>query len=170
MARSGTWKERDCGRIVGRQNTAALIKFPDKDPVQAQINVQNETTGGIRLNHVRVCAVVSTESEASGRSIGGFSGSYGAGVLFDIGGGAQMAVGQDWQHGHRAAKVVGDQHELSGRMKADVSGASPAGRDGVEQGQLAAGAVDGEGADGAFVAFADAVGFICRIETSAGGV
>src|SRR5439155_2359928 len=52
----------------------------------------------------------------------------------------------------------------------EMGGASAAGTDGVEQGQLAVGPVDREGADGAFVGFAFASGLIGGIEASAGGV
>ena len=49
---------------------------------------------------------------------------------------AQPAVGQDRQHRHRAAEVVGHQQVTSGRMDADVGRAGAAGADGVEQLQL----------------------------------
>ena len=55
-------------------------------------------------------------------------------------------------------------------MHAHIGGPGAAGRDGVEQSQLPVGAVDREGADRAFLAFAHPVGFVGGIQAGPGGV
>src|SRR5258706_16221724 len=110
--------------------------------------------------------VVSAEGEASGRRIGGLFRSDGSSILLNVRSGTESAVRENRQHCHRAAKVVGDQHKLSGRMNTHIGGTSSAGTDGVEQGQLPVSAVDREGADRAFIDFAHAIGLVGRLETS----
>src|SRR5881628_3583002 len=112
--------ERHKGGIVRAQNSRALIKFPDENTIQAQIGMQNEASRGIRLNHVRVCSIVSAEGVASRWSIRGLLRSNCARVALDVRGRAEAAVRLNRQHGHRTAKVVGYQHKLSRRMNAQI--------------------------------------------------
>src|SRR5439155_26411084 len=60
--------QRNGGRIVRTEQARLLVKLPDKDLIQAQIDVQHEASRGIGLDHVGVRAVVAADGEASGRS------------------------------------------------------------------------------------------------------
>src|SRR6267142_21986 len=166
---AGARRKRDCGGIVGREPAGAFVKFPNKNPIESQIHMQDETARSIGLNHVRMGSVVATEGEAAGWCIRGFSGSNCAGILFDVGGGAEMAVRLNRQHGDGAAKIIGYEHKLAGGMKAHIGRAGTAGRDSVKQSEVPVGAIDGERAYSAFVVVADAVGLIGGIKASAGG-
>src|SRR6266540_4701833 len=163
-------RQRNSGGIVARQNTAAFIELPNKNLIQSQIGVQNETSRGIGLNHVRVSSVVSAEGETPRRSMGGLLRSHRAGILLDVRGGPQAAVIQNWHHRHGTSKIIGDQHELPGWMDADIGGTRPAGTNGVEQGQLPVSTVNREGADRPFIALAHPVRLISGIQASAGGI
>ena len=63
----------------------------------------------------------------------------------------RLTVGQNRQHRHGAAKIVGHQQEPPGRMDAHIGRTGAAGADGVEQLQMPVGPIDGEGADRAFL-------------------
>ena len=83
---------------------------------------------------------------------------------------AQPAVGQDRQHRHRAAEVVGHQQVTSAGMHADISRAGAAGAHGVEQLQSSVGPIDGKGADGALLVVAHPIGLIGGIEAGSRGI
>ena len=76
---------------------------------------------------------MSAEGKAARRSVGRPGGADLAGIVLDIGGGAQTTVGKNRQHRDGAAKIVGHQHEPSGRMDAHIGGTGAAGANGVEQ-------------------------------------
>ena len=78
--------------------------------------------------------------------------------------------GKNRQHRDGAAKIVGHQHEPSGRMDAHISGTGTAGANGVEQRQFPVGSIDGEGADRAFLVVAHPIGFIGGIQAGSGGI
>src|SRR5205085_5665808 len=103
---------------VRGQNAGCLIEFPNKNLIQSEIHVQNESTGAIGLDHVGVCAVMTAEGEASRWSVGGLLRSDGPGIALHVGGGAETTVGEDRQDRNAAAKVVGHEEKFSGRMNA----------------------------------------------------
>src|SRR5262249_22885201 len=88
-------RQRDGGWFVRRQKAVPFIKLPDKNPVQPQVGVQDESSRGIRLNHVRVRSVVSAEGETARWRMGGLFRSDRAVILLDIRGGAQSALLQN---------------------------------------------------------------------------
>ena len=132
--------------------------------------MQHEAPGRVGLDHVRVRPVVPAEGEAARRGVRRPRGTDLAGVLLDVGGVAEPAVGQDRQHRDGAAEVVGDQHETSRRVDADVGRAGAAGADGVQQLQLPVRPIDREGADRPFLLLADPVGLVRGVQAGAGGV
>ena len=68
-----------------------------------------------------------------GGAFAALAGSDLAGIVLDIGRGAQTAVGEDRQHRDGAPEIVGHQQEPSGRMEAHERGPGAAGTDGVER-------------------------------------
>ena len=170
MPRPVPGRQRDRVRLVRGQHALLLVELPDEDPIQAQVDVQHEAPGGIGLDHVRVGPIVSAEGEAARRGVGRPGGADLAGIVLDVGGVAQAAVGQDRQHRHGAAEIVGHQHEPSRRMDAHISRAGAAGADGVEQRQMPVGPIDGEGADRAFLVVAHPVGLVGGIQAGPGGI
>ena len=118
MPRPVSRRQRDRGRIIQSEHALLLIELPDKDLIQAQIGVQDEAPRWIGLDHVSMSPIVSANGEASRRSIRRLGRPQLAGIGPDVRGGPQGTVGQDRQHRHRAAKIIGDQQKASGRMHA----------------------------------------------------
>src|SRR5262245_4578907 len=118
MPRPITRWQRDRRRITGRQNSTALIKLPHEKLIQSQVGVQGEATRGVWQNHVRMRSVVSTEGKASAGSISRVFRPHGSGIPLDVGCSSQAAVGQNRQHRHRTAEIVGHEYKLSRRMNA----------------------------------------------------
>ena len=87
--------------------------------------------------------------------------------LLDVGRGPEPAVGEDGEHRHRAASVIGDQQVPAAAMHTRVGRSGPAGRDAVHQLQLSRGPIHGERADGARGAVVDEVGGVGRIDVRA---
>ena len=100
-------------RFVRGQDALLFVEPPDEDPVQAQVGVQHEAPGRIGLDHVGVGPIVSAGGEGARRGTGRPGGADLAGIPLDVRGVAQAAVGQDRQHRHGAAEIVGHQHEPS---------------------------------------------------------
>jgi len=125
--------------------------------------MQDETSRGIGLDHVRVRAVVATEGKAARRGVGRLGGADLASGVLDVGGLSQTTIGQDRQDRDGPAEVIGDEQKSAVRMDADIGRACAAGADGVEQFQLAVLAIDREGAHRPFVAIADPICLIGRI-------
>src|SRR6185503_1064334 len=98
MPRSVSWRQGDRSRIIGSECTLRLVEFPDKDLVKAQIDVKNEASRRICLDHVSVSPIVAAEGEAARWSVGGPGGSQSSGVLLDVRGSPQPAVRQDRQY------------------------------------------------------------------------
>src|SRR2546423_6239554 len=170
MSRPITERHRNSRGIIRSQNSRALIELPDEDAIQSQIRMQNEGPRGISLNHVRVRSFVSAKGEASRRRIRGLFRPSRSAIVLDVRRGPEPALRSNRQYRYRAAKIVGDQHKLPRRMNAQIRRPSSAGTDGVEQSQLSVSWVDRERADCPFVAFADAVGLIRRIQPGGGSV
>src|SRR6185436_9041132 len=132
--------------------------------------MQHKASRRIPFNHVRVSAVVSAESEASLWTLRGLSRTDCAGVLPNVRRSSQPSVLKDRQDRHRTAKIIGYQHEFTGRMHFHISRSSPAGRSGVEQGELSIGRTNRESTDGSLVVSAGPVGLVCRIKPCAGAI
>ncbi len=158
------------GGSFGGQCALLLVELPDEDPVQPQIHVQYEAPGGVGLDHVCMGPVVPAEGETAQRGVGRSGRADLAGVVLDVGGLAQTAAFEDWQHRDRSPEIVGDQHEPPGWVEAHEGGAGSAGSDGVEQFEFPVRSVDGEGADGTLLRFAEAIRFVGGIEARAGSV
>src|SRR5262249_5828688 len=97
-----------------------------------------------------------------------FIGPEGAGVfrIFHAGGGgAEFAVGKDWEDDYVAGGVVGDEKKFAGFVEGKVAGVFAEGGELVEEGELGGFAVDRKGGDGALPA-----GFIGGIEEFAVGM
>ena len=58
------WKG-DARRIVRRQNPGAFVELPNENSIQAQVRMQNEAPGAIRLDHVRMGVVMAAQGKAS---------------------------------------------------------------------------------------------------------
>src|SRR5262245_40447727 len=100
-------------RLIRSQNAHPLVELPDKNLVQAQVNMQHEAPLDIGLNHVRVSPIMSAEGKAARWSADRFGGANLASILLDVCGDAQTTVGQYRQHRHGTAEIVGHQHEPS---------------------------------------------------------
>ena len=79
------------------------------------------------------------------------------------------AVGQNRQHRDGAAEIVGHQQEPPGRMDAHIGRTGAAGRT-VLSSVNCPSAIDGEGADRAFLVLAHAVRLIGGIQAGSGGI
>ncbi len=170
MPRSVSWWQRDCGRFIRSQHALLLVELPDEDLIQAQVDMQHEASRGIGLNHVRVSPIMSAEGKAARRSIGRLGRANLPDIVLDVRGVAQTTVGQNRQHRHGAAKVVGHQQELSGRMDAHIGRTGAAGANRVEQLQLPVRRTDCEGADRAFLVVTHPIRFIGGIQSGSRGI
>ena len=108
--------------------------------------------------------IVAADGEAARRGVGRFGGPDRSASDLDIRRIAQAAVGQDWEHRHGTAEVVGHEQISPARVHADIGRPGAAGTHGVEQLQLPVGPIDGEGADAALLVLADPIGLIRGIE------
>ena len=132
--------------------------------------MQHEPPRGIGLDHVRVSPIVSADGEAARWRVGRPGGADLAGIRLDVRGVAQATVGQDRQHRHGAAEIVGHQDEPSRRMDAHISRTGTAGANRVERGQMPVRPIDGEGADRAFLVGTHPIGLIGGIQPGPVGV
>ena len=119
---------------------------------------------------MRVSPIVSAEGKAARWSVGRLGRANLAGIVLDVTGGAQSTVAKNRQHRDGAARIVGHEQEPPGWMDAHIGGTSAAGTNGVEQLQSPVGAIDGEGADRAFLVFAHPIRFIGGIQARSGGI
>ena len=157
-------------RIVRGKQAALIIELPDEDRVQTQVDVQHEASGWIGLDHVGVGPIVAADGEAARRRMRRTGRADRARVHLHVRRVAEPAVGEDREHGHRAAEVVGDQQVTSGRMHADIGGPGAPGTHRVEKRQGAVGPIDREGTDGALLVVADPIGLVGGIEPGSRGV
>src|SRR5689334_2231445 len=95
MPRPVSRRQRDGGRLIRSEHTLLVVKLPDEDLIQAQVDMQHEATGGIGLNHVRVSSIVSAERKAARWRVGRLGGTNLAGIILDIARGAQPTVGKN---------------------------------------------------------------------------
>lgn len=133
VPRSIAGREFDKCRLAGREDAARGVELPDVNAVEPEIDVKDKSTGGIGLDHVRVRLIMPTDCEAARLGIRGFLRANGAVVFFQIGRFPESPIRQDWQDRDGAPKVVGDEHELSRRVYAEVRGAFAAGAYRIEQ-------------------------------------
>src|ERR1041384_1559113 len=126
VARSIAGRERNRSWIIRLERALLLVEFPNKNLVESKIDVQNEAAREIGLDHVGVGPIMSAEGKAAGRSIGCTRGPELSVVFFDIARRAESAVGQDGQHGDRAAEIICHQQKFSRWVNAEVGGAGPA--------------------------------------------
>ena len=157
-------RKGDESRIVRSQQAALLLELPDEDPVQAQVGVKHEASRGIGLDHVGVRPIVAADGEAAGRGVRRFRGADRTCSDLDVRSLAQPAVGQDWEHSHGTAEVVGHEQVVSARVHADIGRPGAARTHGVEQLQLSVGPIDGERGDAALLVVADPIGLVRGIE------
>ena len=90
-------------------------------------------------------------------------------IVNHVRGGAQFAIRVDGKHRHAPSRIVGHQHILARGVNAHMGGAGAFRADGVQQGQVPAGAIDGVGADRAGIAAGKIGDFIRRIQILARG-
>src|SRR5579884_835247 len=91
----------------------------------------------------------------------------GTSELYEIGSGAEPAIGRDGQGNDASAVVVGDQQVAAGMIHREMARAGAAGRDLVQQSQVPRGWIDREGADGAAFLPLKGSGLIHRVEKTA---
>src|SRR4051794_30978524 len=109
--------------------------------------MEHEVSGGVCLNHVRVCPIVSAQRKAARWSVGCPGGANLAGIVLDVRGGGETAIGKNWQHRDSASEIVSHQHEPSRRMDAHKGGTGASGTNGIKQLQVPVISMDGEGTD-----------------------
>src|SRR6476469_1183726 len=95
VARSIARGKRHRWRIVGREDAARGVEPPDEDRIETQIDVEDEPSRRIRLDHVRMRAIVPARREAALRRVRGLPGTDGAGIDFDV---ARFAQPPVWQN------------------------------------------------------------------------
>src|SRR5436853_2089842 len=120
MARAVSSRQRDRGRIIRREHSFLVIKFPNKNFIETQLGVQNKFPGWKGLNHVSVSSIVSAEGEAPRLNVRSLGGACLSRIFLDVAGDGQRAVGQNGQHRDGAAEIIRDEQEFSGWMNADV--------------------------------------------------
>jgi hypothetical protein len=143
MARAVSRRQRDRGRIVRGQCAVRLVEFPHQDLVESEISGEDESAGGVGLDHVRVRAIVAADREAPGRPTARPHRPGLALMALDVGRGTEPAIRLNRQHRDRPAAVVGDQRVLARRMDAHVGRPRTFRADAVEQQQLTGRAIDG---------------------------
>ena len=112
MPRAIAGRQRDPRWIVRREHAFLVIKLPNEDLIQAEIDVQHEASRRIGLDHVRVSPVVSAEGKTSGRCVRGFFRSERSRIRLVVRGGPETAIGKNRQHRHGAAEVVRHQQNF----------------------------------------------------------
>ena len=142
MPRPVAGRQCDQRRIVLDKPAALNIELPDEDPVPTEVAGENESSGRVGLDHVRVRAFVAADGKTSRRRAGRTGWANVARAGFDVGRGPEFAVGAKRQHGHGAAGVVGHEDVLARRVNAEMRGAGAFGADRIDQRQVSVGTVD----------------------------
>ena len=132
--------------------------------------MDHESTGGVGLDHVGMGPIVPASCKAAGRSAGGLCRAQFADIGLDIGRRPEPAVRENRQHRHRAAEIIGHEHESPRRMNAQIRRPRAAGRNRAQRRELSVRAINGEGTRRALLHVARVIRLVSRIETSARGV
>ena len=107
------------------------VELPDKNLIEAEVDVQDEFAGAVGFDHVGVSAVVAADGEAAGRGVSGAGWADFALRLFHVARFPEFAVFEDRQDRDGATKVVRDEQEFARGVQTHVGWARPAGADGV---------------------------------------
>jgi hypothetical protein len=140
-------------------NSWLACRCRERRPV-VEVDVQHESAGEVGVDHVGVRPNVAADREAPWRRVHRLRRADLAGVGLDVGCEAALAVGEQRQHVHAAAEVVGDQQLPARWMEAGERRLGAAAEDRVQGRELAALAVDGERADGPLLVGPDAIRLI----------
>src|ERR1700733_6007861 len=91
------------------------------DSILPKIGMHHKAVSGSSMNHVSVRLIVTAESKAAGRRIGGDLASNGACVLMAIRGCAQRSCCLYWQNSHGATSVICNENIFPGRVDTQMS-------------------------------------------------
>ena len=123
MARRGTRRRGDHGHVGGQQPSGLRIEAPNQGQIEPRIVGNDELPARIRRHHVHVRTVVIADRELARRIVHRARTMPRAHARPHIRRLAQGAVRSHGKDRDIAAAVVGDEHELAGRMHAGIRGA-----------------------------------------------
>ncbi len=120
MPRCRTWGCRHHGHLRGQQLSGDRVEAPDQREIESRIIGDDKLPARIGGHHVQMRTVVVAGRKLTRRIIRLARMMTRAYARADIRRLAQRSVGSDREDGRIAAAVIRGEHELSGRMHAEV--------------------------------------------------